>query len=256
MTRDQSKTVVVLGMHRSGTSMVAGVLARLGVDMGQELLGKSWSNPLGHFEDKDFVELNERILDAAGGSWNNPPSESAIRDQEPSFAKEIKNLIRAKESNIWGWKDPRTCLTIELYLPYLTNPYFIVCRRDYQAIAESLRRRDRMKIEQGIKLAKIYEDRIKGLFRAHPELPRLEIRYEDVLAAPERELRKIIEFLEIQVNQEQYQQALQLILSREKVRQLSKKERMRERIKMIKKAVTRPWKVPRFILRKIQSKIS
>jgi len=258
MSNVQSKTVIVLGMHRSGTSMVAGVLSKLGVNMGQALVGKSWSNPLGHFEDRDFVELNKRILEAAGGSWDAPPSESAIRDQERSFTEEIKAIIGTKEqeSDMWGWKDPRTSVTIELYLPYLTNPYFIVCHRDYRAIAESLRRRDGMEIEEGIKLAEIYEERIEGFFRAHPELPRLDIRYEDVLAAPERMLRKIIDFLEIQVSQEQYQEALQLILPREKVRQLSKKERMKERIGMIKKAVTKPWKIPGYVLRKIQSKCS
>jgi len=256
MSKIQSKTVIILGMHRSGTSMVAGVLARLGVDMGQELLEKSWSNPLGHFEDKDFVKLNKRILDAAGGSWNNPPSESAIQGQDPSFAEEIKNLIRAKKSNIWGWKDPRTCLTIELYLPYLTNPCFIVCHRNYHAIAESLRRRNGMKIEKGIELAEIYEKRIESFFRAYPEFPRLDIRYEDVLVAPERELRKIIDFLKIQVNQEQHQEALQLILPRERVRWLSKKERMKARLEMIKKAFTKPWKIPGFVLRKIRSKCS
>ena len=256
MTKDQSKAVIVLGMHRSGTSMVAGVLSKLGVNMGQTLVGKSWSNPLGHFEDRDFVELNNRILEAAGGSWSAPPTEGAIRDQERSFTEDIKDIIGKKESNIWGWKDPRTCLTIALYLPYLTNPYFIVCHRNYHAIAESLRRRNGMKIEKGVKLAEIYEERIESFFCAHPELPRLDIRYEDVLAAPERELRKIINFLEIQVNQEQYQEALQLILPREKVRWLSKKERMKARLGMIKKAVTKPWKIPGYVLRKIQSKCS
>ena len=57
-----SKTIVILGMHKSGTSMVAGVLEKLGANMGKELLGPHWSNPLGHFENVKFVNLNERIL--------------------------------------------------------------------------------------------------------------------------------------------------------------------------------------------------
>lgn len=254
--RNQRKTVVVLGMHRSGTSMVTGVLSRLGVDVGQELLGKHWSNPLGHFEDRDFLELNNRILEAAGGSWDAPPSEDAIRAQMANFIKEVKDVIGRKNSSIWGWKDPRTSLTIELYLPYLTNPYFIVCHRDFKAIAESLRQRDGMKIEQGIRLAGIYEKRIEDFFGAHPELRRVDITYEEMLAAPEKELRKIIDFLEIEVSQEQYQEALHFILPEEKIHWLSKKELMKARVGMIKKAVTKPWKIPGFILRKIWTKIS
>ena len=56
------KTVVVLGMHRSGTSMIASILNKLGVSMGKVMLGKTPSNPLGHFEDKDFYNLNRKIL--------------------------------------------------------------------------------------------------------------------------------------------------------------------------------------------------
>ncbi|ABN70622.1 hypothetical protein Smar_1536 [Staphylothermus marinus F1] len=48
---EEERTVVVLGMHRSDTSMIAGILNILGVYMGERLLGASWSNPLGHFED-------------------------------------------------------------------------------------------------------------------------------------------------------------------------------------------------------------
>jgi len=71
---DMNKTVIVLGMHRSGTSMVSGVLNILGVDIGKDLLGNHWSNPLGHFENNDFRNLNTQILKEAGGDWLNPPS--------------------------------------------------------------------------------------------------------------------------------------------------------------------------------------
>lgn len=255
MEGKQSNEVIVLGMHRSGTSMIAGVLSKLGVDMGKELLGKSWANPLGHFEDKDFLQLNKRILEAAGGSWNAPPTEESIREQESSFTEEIKDVIRRKSAGLWGWKDPRTSLTIRLYLPHLLNPYFIICHRDFRAIAESLRRRDGMEIEQSIRLARIYEERIEGFFCENPQLRRLDITYEEMLAAPEQRLKRMVDFLEIQVSQEQYQEALNLILPREKVRRLSKKERTKARVGMLKKAVTKPWKIPGFVLRRIRSKV-
>ncbi|KSW10770.1 hypothetical protein CF15_08305 [Pyrodictium occultum] len=145
------KTIIVLGMGRSGTSMVAGILHILGVNMGERLLGAHWSNPLGHFEDLDFVELNEEILRAAGGSWDNPPAREAILAVAPRFYDRIRPLAEEerRRHEVWGWKDPRTSLTVELYLPHLENPYFIVCHRDWEAIARSLKRRDGMSIERG-----------------------------------------------------------------------------------------------------------
>lgn len=247
--------IIILGMHRSGTSIMGGVLSRLGVDMGKELVGKRWSNPLGHFEDKEFLSLNNRILEAAGGGWDAPPVRDAIQAQKDNFTEEIKDVIRRKRSSLWGWKDPRTSLTIKLYLPYLTNPYFIVCQRDHQAIAKSLRRRDNMEIEEGIRLAKIYEERINDFFKANPKLRMLDIAYEEMLAVPEKQLKRTIDFLEIRVSQEQYQEALKFVLPKEKIDQLSKKVRAKERIEMVKKAVTKPWKIARFILREIWSKI-
>jgi hypothetical protein len=233
--------------------MIGGVLTKLGVDMGKELVGKSWANPLGYFEDVEFLRLNNRILEAAGGSWNAPPTKDAVQAQEGNFTEEIKDIIGRKRSSLWGWKDPRTSLTIELYLPYLTNPCFLVCHRNFRAIAESLRRRDGMGIEGGIRLAEICETRIDDFFSRNPDLRRLDIIYEEITAAPEKELRKIIDFLGIEVSQEQYQEALNFVLPKEKIRKLSKEVRAKT---MIKKAVTKPWEVPGFILRKIWGKIS
>lgn len=89
MAKNQSKEVIILGMHRSGTSMVAGVLSRVGINMGKVMLGKTPSNPLGHFEDEDFYNLNRKILEFAGGNWRNPPNEEDILVQKDKFKKEI-----------------------------------------------------------------------------------------------------------------------------------------------------------------------
>ena len=118
-----NKIVIVLGMHKSGTSMVAGSLKKLGVNMGKDTTPDS-TNPLGHFEDKEFVTLNSQILKKAGGSWTNPPAKEKILIQKEYFLRKIESLIQKQKSELWGWKDPRTCLTIELYLPYLINSYF------------------------------------------------------------------------------------------------------------------------------------
>ena len=65
---DGSRTaapIVVAGMHRSGTSLVASVLSMLGVSLGSTLLGADRNNPKGYFEDTDFLRLNREMLAAA-----------------------------------------------------------------------------------------------------------------------------------------------------------------------------------------------
>jgi len=255
MTKDQVKTVVVLGMHRSGSSMVAGVLNRLGVDMGRNFVRQSWSNPVGHFEDKDFVQLNKSILKEAGGSWHKPPTNEEIKVQKDNFKIPIKELIEKKTSLLWGWKDPRNSLTIGLYLPYLNNPYFIVCHRGFQDIAKSLKRRNRIEFEKGIRLAEIYEERIEDFFITNLNLRRLDIVYEEMLTDRERILRNIVDFLGIQVSQKIYKNAQDMVLPREKIRKLSATLRIERRNRRIKKVINFTLNLPYIFIRQLLNKV-
>ena len=160
MVRNINRTFVVLGMHRSGTSLLAGGLQAMDIDMGKKLLPASPFNPKGHFENEDFVKLNDEILQAAGGSWDNPPTEEAILSVRQQFDDKIKKTVEKHQKKLWGWKDPRTTLTIKLYLPYLEHPFFITCFRKSEEVALSLYRRDKMPKQKGIQLAKIYNDRL------------------------------------------------------------------------------------------------
>lgn len=248
MKSSATKTIIILGMHRSGTSMVAGVLNILGVNMGKNLIGPDWSNPLGHFENIEFVRLNDEILKEAGGSWDNPPKREEILTQKGKFSLQIKNLIEKEKSEIWGWKDPRTSLTIELYLPYLENPYFIVCYRDSEKIAHSLEKRNKMKIEKGMKLSEVYNSRIKNFFQSNLNFKKLELSYEKVIEYPERHLKRIISFLEISPSKEQYQKALGFILSPERKERLKKIRRFQ--LFLLKK-IAFPQRALRFVYKKI-----
>lgn len=162
----EPKTIVVLGMHRSATSLISKGLFLSGVSMGDEMLGTHESNPWGHFEDIEFIALNDAILRAAGGSWDNPPPEEAILNQARRYDSSIKALVRANDGNvdpdypIWGWKDPRTTLTIRLYIKHLMNPHFIACFRNPYDVAKSLNRRDGKPISEGVELAKEYNRRL------------------------------------------------------------------------------------------------
>jgi hypothetical protein len=207
---------IVLGMHRSGTSMVSGVLNRLGVDMGEDLPGRQISNPLGHFEDGDFLDLNTRILALAGGSWDNPPSEQEILSVGESLSGEIKNLIYRRRQSYpdksWGWKDPRTSLTIRLYLPYLNNPFMIWCQRDPGEIARSLEKRNDLSREVSLNLIALYHARIVGFIENNPQIPVHVIRYRDIVNQPHNQIVSLIDFLGLSIDQDLVDQAVRLVL--------------------------------------------
>ena len=76
--------LLILGMHRSGTSLAASLLESAGLHVGQRLLGANASNPRGHFEDEDFVEFQQAVLrrlDMNEDGWvvaTSPPVPDAI----------------------------------------------------------------------------------------------------------------------------------------------------------------------------------
>ena len=67
--------LVVLGMHRSGTSALAGVLSKTGYDLPKNLLPASFDNPKGYFESKEIIALNDDLFAEMGAVWSDwmPP---------------------------------------------------------------------------------------------------------------------------------------------------------------------------------------
>lgn len=160
------KTFVVLGMHRSATSVTAQGLSHV-VNMNPN--GAQFADqPDGNWEDLDFVYLNEAILQAAGGSWDEPPSEEAILSIPTQLKLAVKQLVYSRNNTYkhWGWKDPRTCLTYPIYQPYLRNPILVINWRDPTQVAESLKLRNGFSIEKGLELASIYNDRILAIMES------------------------------------------------------------------------------------------
>jgi len=132
------KLFIVLGMHRSGTSALGNALRDSGVDMGKPSHDGS--------ESEDFVSLNGKILTHAGGDWKNPPSKKAIMATAQKLGGSIKRVIaKNKNDEAWGFKDPRSTLTIEALIPHvetLTDDYVIyACFRKPEHVAQSLENR-------------------------------------------------------------------------------------------------------------------
>jgi len=172
--------VLILGMHRSGTSMMSQILRALGVHMGIKLDE--------HYEDEDFKSLNIDILSQAGGSWHQPPRQENIIKQNWSVVC-IQKLIEVKsrENTLWGWKDPRMCLLIgPLYWQVLKdyNVKIVAVKRQKFSVVASLQEREAKRGVLGIQkdnwesLVDHYNDSLCSFLSDYPEVPVYYVDYE------------------------------------------------------------------------------
>lgn len=152
---------VVLGSHGGGTSLVAGMLDALGIDMhyNPNARVRNYLN----YEDSNWVCVNIQILKDSGGTWNRIPSE--IKPLSPRFGAVVTSLVALYEveGKPWGFKDPRTALTIGLLHPLLPNPRYIYIGRDVEGVAQSMLSRGPCKRDEAgwIEFAKVYYERIE-----------------------------------------------------------------------------------------------
>ncbi|MFW6123899.1 MAG: hypothetical protein ACOC5G_01640 [Acidobacteriota bacterium] len=140
------KTVVILSMPRSGSSLLSGVLYRLGVWMGKKDNMKVGIhlNKYGCYENQDFIGFNEymfykskRLLNQ-GRRINNSDGrvEKAVKEHEDR----IIEIIRKNERELWGFKVPTIIYTLPYFHHHLKNPYYIRLERDAESIADSMKR--------------------------------------------------------------------------------------------------------------------
>ena len=155
--------VLVLGMHRSGTSAVARLLDGLGLDAGpaEGLIGPTDHNPHGHFEVRALVDLNDRLLAELGGTWVAPPPHEPDRQRElagGAFGTEAAGILGEHfGERPWFWKDPRACLLLPFWLEVLdVPPAALVVVRHSDAVSASLEARDGLPVAYGRRLWSTY----------------------------------------------------------------------------------------------------
>ncbi len=150
--------IVVLGMHRSGTSAVARILNMMGAYFGQEgsALDTDQHNPKGYWERKDVVGLNDDLLKAGGSNWFNVVDfniEKISLQEKSQFENQAKKLVADLDNHRpWMIKDPRFSTTFPLWRPLLTEPICIVVYRSPLQVAQSLLRRDMFPLHVGLSL--------------------------------------------------------------------------------------------------------
>ena len=143
--------VVVLGMHRSGTSVMTKALETLNVSLGTELLDAGRGNTKGHWEDLNVLAINERLLNLAGLNWHSVgplPLGLLESDGGQQLIKEAVALVnsRLEQLNCWGFKDPRTARLLEFWLKVFeksgVTPRFLFAIRNPLDVYQSHHKRD------------------------------------------------------------------------------------------------------------------
>ncbi len=144
-----TRAVCVTGMHRSGTSFVAGALGRLGVSLGRpdRMLKPGPDNPKGYFEIKALQQLDDEILSQLGGAWDQPPVLDPGWEHDPSLAQ-LRERASAVLDDAFGpdgarapviaWKDPRLSLLLPFWRTVTPIATTIVVVRDPVEVAASL----------------------------------------------------------------------------------------------------------------------
>lgn len=166
-TSADDRPLVLTGMHRSGTSLVARLFQAAGVDLGKELLRPDPHNPEGHFEDREFVDFHSGVLAARDPSrlilWC-PPDAIGWTRGERERAAELAASRRGL--GVWGWKDPRTVLFLEEWRELLPEACFLLVVRDPAEVVDSLRRRqDRQLVVRALGRTLMLGGRRRGFFR-------------------------------------------------------------------------------------------
>ena len=142
--------VCVLGMHRSGTSLAMRALNLLGVALGDSstlLPADPVDNPAGYWEQQAIIDINNELLLAMGGpSWAPPelrPGWSRAAELEPQRER-ARRLLDDQFGRLplWGFKDPRTSLTLEFWRELVPDMSFVVCLRRAEEVVASLLARD------------------------------------------------------------------------------------------------------------------
>ena len=151
-TRPARRAILVLGMHRSGTSAITRVLSLLGADLPSELLEPvPGVNETGFWESAKLVQIHDRLLAAAGSAWDDPrefPADFFETAEGAAISDEVLAVLEEdfRDSPLFVIKDPRICRFVPFWIKTLqkfgARPLPLLLNRNPLEVAASLARRD------------------------------------------------------------------------------------------------------------------
>jgi hypothetical protein len=202
---NRTDPVCVLGFGRSGTSLTMRLLNLLGVALGPEedlLLPVEADNTRGYWEPQWMVELNDEILAELDTVWWRPLAAEPGWERREAFEplrERAGALLQEKfgAAALWGWKDPRTTLTLPFWQELVPDAKYVICLRNPADAISSMQRR----LEPTLPVAAwgdLWLEHIARALRDTDGRPRLLVFYEDFFREPHRQLERIASFLGVE----------------------------------------------------------
>lgn len=203
LAKREHHIVVVLGMHRSGTSVITRGLQPLGVSLGDHLLPEAADNPKGFWEDADINALNIELLAALQHDWHTLTRVDEVELATPivsDFKLRALEILRDRltSTDCFGVKDPRMARLLVFWQDIFVKlqvaaSYVIVCRNPL-SVARSLTKRNGFDVEKGYYLW--FEHVLESLVRTENQ-NRIVVDYDLFLDDPAKQLRRIAQALEL-----------------------------------------------------------
>jgi hypothetical protein len=196
--------IVVLGTHRSGTSLVTRVINMMGAffDSGHASIGFSDENPKGFWERSDVIAVNDRLLAEKHCAWDRlaawKPSEGKksrkTSGEMENIERDLKNILLTLNANRpWVVKDPRLCLTFPHWRAHLEAPVVVCVHRAPLEVAMSLKTRYGFSFAHGLALWEYYT---VSLLNALQGLPVIFVEHQQLLADAVGTVKRLHEALE------------------------------------------------------------
>jgi glycosyltransferase involved in cell wall biosynthesis len=218
---ENRKLVVVLGPHRSGTSLCAAAVAALGAHLGDDVTYANEENPKGFFEHPAIVDFNDRLLQHLGGSWDNPlfRGESVITHESlAQWQSEAVQLLRDSlgDAALVAVKDPRMCQLLAFWQPVFVmagypqeRTQYIHTYRSVAQVAQSARTRAQKNAayyDLGLDLAEgaalWFSLTAQSLLETRGK-PNVFLAYEELLSRPRETLQRLADELGLAVDEQQ-----------------------------------------------------
>jgi len=196
----RANLIVVLGMHRSGTSALAGLVHAAGAAVSAHLLEDQPDiNEKGFWEDRVIVALNNRVLAAQQLHWYNwqgPDKDRLLAAAQGDMGAEAQAYLRQQYPNhrLSVCKDPRFCRTLPFWKHCFAraglSPLYLLCLRHPAEVAASLERRDGLSLDYGTLLWMTYTVDALGALVGEPLL---RFDYTEILESPTEVVKSVAE---------------------------------------------------------------
>jgi hypothetical protein len=186
--KEVSKAILVLGMHRSGTSAATRVLSLLGVDLGGDLIQPAQDNVKGFWEHRGVLAIHEQLLAELGCNWQDIRELPAGWLESSAACKAREALLETLSrdfaaSTLWAVKEPRLCRLLPLWLPLAKelNVHFhaLHISRHPDEVAGSLRVRNGMSLEH---TRLLWMQHVVEAHAASRDLPRAVLHFDELLS--------------------------------------------------------------------------